>query len=85
MRITISDLMTRLKIAKEVLKNKDYNAQIMTCGNCGSTYIDKVVENKDSAYYKALYVCENCGWHCIEIQNWTVDNLRIDFTMEVEE
>jgi hypothetical protein len=70
MRITISDLITRLQIAKEVLKSKDYNAQIMTCGNCDSTHINKVAENENAVHYIAQYVCENCGCHCIETQNW---------------
>lgn len=70
MRITVSNLKTRLQIAKEVLKEKDYNGQIMTCGNCGSTYIEKIAENKNATHYQAQYVCENCGCHCVETQEW---------------
>jgi hypothetical protein len=70
MRIVISELKTRLRIAKEVLKNKDYDGQIMTCGNCGSTYIKKVMDNKNPTHYRAQYVCKNCGCYCIERQDW---------------
>ena len=72
MRKTITDLKTRLQIAIEILKNKDYNAQVMTCGKCGSTYINKVMENQaDAIHYKSHYVCENCGSYCIETQDWS--------------
>ena len=71
MRKLVSDLRTRLQIAKEVLKERDYNGQIMTCGKCGSTYINKVEELKtDPMHYTAKYVCENCGSCCIENQEW---------------
>jgi superfamily II helicase len=70
MRIAISDLKTRLKIAKEILKYNDHNGQVMTCGNCGSTYIEKVMDNKNPTHYRAQYVCKNCGCYCMERQDW---------------
>ena len=71
MRVTISDLRTRLQMAKELLKAKDYNAQVMSCGYCGSTHINKLVDNGKSIDYAGMYVCENCGSRCIEEQTWS--------------
>lgn len=70
MRITLADLKTRLHIAKEVLKDKDYNAQVMTCGRCGSTYIEKIVDNRNAIHHRAQFVCKNCGCYCVESQEW---------------
>ena len=71
MRVTVTSLRTRLQMAREILKAKDYNAQVMSCGYCGSTHINKRVDNGKSMNYAAMYFCEKCGSKCIEQQKWT--------------
>ena len=63
MRISMANLTTRLRVAKEVLRDRE-EGQVMTCGKCGSTYIEKIEDNKSTIHYRAQYVCKNCGCYC---------------------
>lgn len=74
--MTLSDLKTRLQVAKEILKYKDYNGQIMTCGKCGSTYIRKINDNRNAVHYRSQYVCEVCGCRGIETQEWETSRVK---------